>query len=69
MSDPVGPINHPRTRPLEMGEARDVSSVHARTETYSSTHILPESLVVSQRGPVTLVRLSRPARATPWTER
>jgi (methylthio)acryloyl-CoA hydratase len=68
MSDPVGPINHLRTRPLEMGEAsrsrsdRDVSSVHARNETYSSRHILPESLVVSQRGPVTLVRLSRPAK-------
>jgi len=45
MSDPVGPINHQRTRALEMGEAsrsgsdRDVSSAHARSETYSSKHI------------------------------
>lgn len=68
MSDPIEPTDNPRPKPFRMGDsertssARSQSGVRVGNDKPSAGHVLPDSLVVSQRGPVKLLRLSRPAK-------
>ncbi len=55
MSHPIDQIDDARTKPLQIENDGQTSSDHAR-------RALPNSLIASQRGPVTLLRLSRPAK-------
>jgi enoyl-CoA hydratase/carnithine racemase len=55
MSHPIDQIDNARTKPLQIENDGQTSSDHAR-------RALPNSLITSQRGPVTLLRLSRPAK-------
>lgn len=46
-----------------MSSSPHQSGVRVESDTSTAKRILPDSLIVSQRGPVTLVRLSRPAKS------
>jgi hypothetical protein len=52
MSRPIDQIDSLRTKPPQLGHDGQPSSVP----------VLPSTLTVSQRGPVTLLRLSRPTK-------
>jgi enoyl-CoA hydratase/carnithine racemase len=62
------PIDNSHARPLrvasdgQIGSGRPLSNIGAENSEDRAGSILPNSLVVSQRGPVTLLRLSRPAK-------
>src|SRR5260370_18630748 len=56
MSHPIDQIDKARTKPLQMENDGQLSLGHAR-------RALPNSLIASRRGPVTLLRLSRPAKS------
>src|SRR6267142_5556465 len=68
MSHPIDQIDNSRTRPLQMehdGQMRpDRSQSDAPLENWEGQagQVLPNSLIANQRGPVTLLRLSRPAK-------
>src|SRR5258706_11277616 len=55
MSHPIDQIDKTPTKPLQIENDGQVSSGWA-------TRALPHSLIASQLGPVTLLRLSRPAK-------
>jgi (methylthio)acryloyl-CoA hydratase len=68
MSDPKDQINNSRRKPLQMEHdgpmslGRSQSDVPPENCTSQARRVLPDSLITSQRGPVTLLRLSRPAK-------
>jgi enoyl-CoA hydratase/carnithine racemase len=68
MSHPKDQIDNSRTKPLQMDHDGQISPGRSqgdvRLENCASQErrVLPNSLITSQRGPVTLLRLSRPAK-------
>jgi hypothetical protein len=66
MSNPIAPVENPSAKPRQMEDAGRMNSggsqsgVRADSGKSSARQVPPDSLTVSQRGPVTLVRLSRP---------
>jgi (methylthio)acryloyl-CoA hydratase len=68
MSNPIAPVENPSAKPRQMEDEGRMSSggsqsgVRAESGKSSARQVPPDSLTVSQRGPVTLVRLSRPAK-------
>src|SRR5258707_13343867 len=68
MSNPIAPVENPSAKPRQMEDAGRMNSggsqsgVRAESGKSSARQVPPDSLTVSQRGPVTLVRLSRPAK-------
>src|SRR5260221_2501898 len=68
MSRPMDQIDNSSTKPLQtehhgqMSSRRSQSDVPPENCTSQARRVLPDSLITSQRGPVTLLRLSRPAK-------
>ncbi len=68
MSHPKDQIDNSRTKPLQMDHDGQISpgrsqgDVHLENCASQARRVLPNSLITSQRGPVTLLRLSRPAK-------
>jgi (methylthio)acryloyl-CoA hydratase len=69
MSRPMDQIDNSRTKPLQMEHDGPMSlgpsqsDVPPENRTSQARRVLPDSLITSQRGPVTLLRLSRPAKS------
>jgi len=68
MSRPMDQIDNSRTKPLQtehhghLSSGRSQSDVRLENCESQARRSLPNSLIASQRGPVTLLRLSRPAK-------
>jgi hypothetical protein len=68
MSHPIDQIDNSATMPLQMEHDGQMSSgrsqgdVHLGNSESQARRALPNSLIASHRGPVTLLRLSRPAK-------
>jgi 3-oxoacyl-ACP reductase-like protein len=68
MSRPIDQIDNSRTKPLEtehdgqMTSGRSKSDVRLENCERQARRILPNSVIASQRGPLTLLRLSCPAK-------
>ena len=68
MSHPIDQIENSRTKPLQMEHDGQMSSGRSQSdvplENWESQAgpVLPNSLIASQRGPLTLLRLSCPAK-------
>jgi enoyl-CoA hydratase/carnithine racemase len=68
MSHPIDQIDKVRTKPLQIENDGQMSSGRSQTgagmenSESQARRVLPNSLIASQRGPVTLLRLSRPAK-------
>ena len=68
MSHPIDQIDKVRVQPLQMENDGQKSPGQSKSEVRiencesQARRVLPNSLIASQRGPVTLLRLSRPAK-------
>ena len=68
MSHPIDQIDKVRTKPLQIENDGQKSSGQSQGDVRleycesPARRVLPNSLIASQRGPVTLLRLSRPAK-------
>ncbi len=68
MSHPIDRIDNSRSTPLQMehdeqmGSGRSQNDTRAENCESQARRVLPSSLIASQRGPVTLLRLSRAAK-------
>src|ERR1700716_1993786 len=68
MSSPFDQIDNSRSQPLPVERGGQVSSDRPHSDSRAENRegrarqALPSSMTVSQRGPVTLLRLSRPAK-------
>jgi hypothetical protein len=68
MSHPIDQIDNPRTKPLQMehdgqkNSGRSQSDVRLENCESRARRVLPNSLIASHHGPVTLLRLSCPAK-------
>src|ERR1700757_2878080 len=68
MSRPIDQIGKAGTKPLQMENGKQMSSGRSQSDMRLETRgsqakpVLPNSLIASQRGPITLLRLSRPAK-------
>ena len=68
MSHPIDQIDNPRTKPLQMerdgqkSSGRSQSDVRLENCESRARRVLPNSLIASHHGPVTLLRLSCPAK-------
>src|SRR3977135_135471 len=68
MSNPIAPVENPTAKPRQVEDAGRMSSggsqsgVRTESGKRSARQVPPDSVTVIQRGPVTLVRLSRPAK-------
>jgi (methylthio)acryloyl-CoA hydratase len=68
MSEPIESLDNMKEEPSQMEELQSASSgrphirTHAENDKIASRRVSPDRLIVSQRGPVTVVRLSRPAK-------
>ena len=68
MSHPIEQIDNSRTKPLQMehdgqmSSGRSQSNVRLANCESRARRILPNSLIANHRGPVPLLRLSRPAK-------
>jgi enoyl-CoA hydratase/carnithine racemase len=68
MSRPMDQIDNSRNKPLRtehhgpMSSRRSESDEHLENDESQTRRVLPNSLISSRRGPVTLLRLSRPAK-------
>ena len=68
MSHPINQIDKVRAKPFRVENDGQKSQGQSRSEVRiencesQAKRVLPNSLIASQRGPVTLLRLSRPAK-------
>src|SRR6266404_1822360 len=68
MSRPMDQIDNSRTKPLQaehhgqLSSGRSQSDVRLENCESQARRVLPDSLITNQRGPVTLLRVSRPAK-------
>jgi NAD(P)-dependent dehydrogenase (short-subunit alcohol dehydrogenase family) len=75
MSHLIDQLDNSRTKPLQMEHDGQMSSGRLKSDVRpenwerQARRILPHSLIASQRGPLTLLRLSSPAKKMPWTMR
>jgi hypothetical protein len=67
-SRPIDQIDNSRTKPFQMEHDRQMSSGRSKSDVRlencvrQTRRILPNTLIASQRGPVTPLRLSRPVK-------
>ena len=68
MSRPIDQIDNSRTKPLQMEHDGQMSSGRSQSDVRlencegRARRVLPDGLTASHRGPVTLLRLSRPPK-------